>query len=163
MYFITLCTYQKQCIFGEIDGGKMILNQVGKLVKNEWLKSVDIRQEIELDEWVIMPNHLHGIVIILPVDASLAPLQKTGVAIRKPKSLSSFVAGFKASVTKKIKRICGDEKPLVWQRNYYETVIRNEQQLNRIRQYIDHNPLRWQDDPQKPSIRSSGCLIDFLF
>ncbi len=64
MYFITICTYRKQCIFGKIIRDKMILNQVGKLVKWEWLKSVEIRQEIDLDEWVIMPNHLHGIVII---------------------------------------------------------------------------------------------------
>ena len=111
-YFVTICTYKKQCWFGEIRNSKMILNQIGKIVAQEWLKSSEIRQEIELDQWVIMPNHLHGIVIIHNdlkigdhedkcdrniVDdkgASLAPLQ------RKPRSLSSFIVGFKSSVTK---------------------------------------------------------------
>jgi REP element-mobilizing transposase RayT len=185
MYFITICTYQKQCIFGEIIEDKMILNQVGNSVKREWLKSVNVRQEINVDEWVIMPNHLHGIVVIKQDDnnnstnlvgatdgvgatngmgASLAPLQnQKGVGVRKPKSLSSFIAGFKASVTREIKKVCRDKKPLVWQRNYYETVIRNEPQLNHIRKYIRYNPLRWNDDPEKPSIQNSDGFIDFLF
>lgn len=63
-YFITLCTHQKQYLFGEIVKDEMRLNQIGRVVRQEWLKSVNIRQEIELDEWIIMPNHLHGIVII---------------------------------------------------------------------------------------------------
>lgn len=170
MYFITICTYQKQCIFGEIFKGTMILNQIGNLVEREWLKSVSIREEIELDEWVVMPNHIHGIVIIHH-NNNLNDEKKniTGAInepkkrIRKPKSLSSFIAGFKASVTKEIKKLCRDEKPLVWQRNYYETVIRNEQQLNQIREYIRYNPLRWNNDPEKPSIQNSDCFIDFLF
>ncbi len=61
-YFITICTYKKQCWLGEIHQGEMVFNQIGKIVAQEWLKSSEIRQEIELDQWIIMPNHLHGIV-----------------------------------------------------------------------------------------------------
>ncbi len=122
IYFVTICTHQKQCLFGEIDRGKMFLNQIGNIVREEWLKSTRIRKEIELDEWVIMPNHLHGIVLIHNNDlkigdhedkrnrnivdykgASLAPLRNNVVNVfrqRKPRSLSSFIGGFKSSVTK---------------------------------------------------------------
>ncbi len=63
-YFVTICTYQKQCLFGEIIQEKMIRNQIGNLVVEEWLNSSEIRKEIEFDEWVVMPNHIHGIVVI---------------------------------------------------------------------------------------------------
>jgi REP element-mobilizing transposase RayT len=122
IYFVTICTHQRQCLFGEICDGKMSLNQIGKIVAQEWLKSSQIRQEIELDEWIIMPNHLHGIVAITANDkdanhdtganndrgASLAPLQRNGDGFgrRKPRSLSSFILDFKSSVTKRIKEIC---------------------------------------------------------
>jgi putative transposase len=64
MYFITICAYQRNCLFGEISNGVMHHNEYGQIVVEEWLKSAEIRQEIELGEWVIMPNHMHGIVII---------------------------------------------------------------------------------------------------
>ena len=75
IYFVTICTHKRQCLFGEIRNGKMILNQIGKIVAQEWLKSAEIRQEIELDEWIIMPNHLHGIVGIDKKDDGCIPLK----------------------------------------------------------------------------------------
>ncbi|MDJ0692227.1 MAG: transposase [Xenococcaceae cyanobacterium MO_188.B32] len=129
IYFLTICTYKKQCLFGEIHQRKMLLNQIGKIVAQEWLKSADIRQELRLDEWIIMPNHLHGIVVITNDDegagvegASLAPLQQDkspqGRSMqRKPRSLSTFVWGFKSSVTKRIKNICVEDNPCVWPKN----------------------------------------------
>ena len=162
-YFVTICTHQKQCLFGDLVDGKMLLNQIGKMVREEWLKSSQIRQEIELDEWVIMPNHLHGIVVIQNNNsinkkgASLAPLQ------RKPKSLSSFVAGFKSSVTRRIKIFCTQSNPRIWQRNYYESIIRNERHLNQIRQYIIDNPYKWAYDTEKPENDLQELLIDFIF
>jgi REP element-mobilizing transposase RayT len=202
IYFVTLCTYQRQCLFGEIHGGKMCLNQVGKLVAQEWLNSSKIRQEIELDEWIIMPNHLHGIVVItdegvnienqranigsegtrvegvigkgamgkdamgegaMGKGASLAPLRGDGWQRRKPKSLSSFIGGFKSSVTKRIRGLCEQSNPPVWQRNFYESIVRNERQLNQIRQYILDNPQKWDDDPEKPQNQAQDLLIDFIF
>ncbi len=68
-YFITICAYQRACLFGEIVDGMMQLNEFGQIVADEWLKSSEIRREIALDEWVVMPNHIHGIVFIQPVES----------------------------------------------------------------------------------------------
>lgn len=182
IYFVTLCTHQRQCLFGEINGGRMHLNQIGKIVAQEWLNSSKIRQEIDLDEWIIMPNHLHGIVVITKNDgvnigdegvnngggaknykgASLAPLREMSRQ-RKPRSLSSFIWGFKSSVTKRIKPICEYPNLVIWQRNYYETIVRDEQQLNQIRKYILNNPQKWNEDPEKPQNQFQKLLIDFVF
>ncbi|WP_204141832.1 transposase [Halomicronema sp. CCY15110] len=156
-YFITLCTFQRQCLFGQIIDGVMQLNECGQIVFEEWLNSSSIRQEIEFDQWVIMPNHLHGIVLITPVGAhGRAPLpepapRRVGVAYRKPRSLSSFVAGFKSATTKRINTARNSTGTPVWQRNYYEHIIRSEASCQRIRQYIHSNPATWQDDQLHPS------------
>ena len=170
IYFVTICTHKRQCLFGEIRDRKMILNQIGKVVTQECLKSAEIRQEVILDEWIIMPNHLHGIVAIdkkenfKGVDhfkgASLAPLQENR---RKPKSLSSFIGGFKSSVTKRIKTICEHSNPVIWQRNYYEIIVRDEKQLNQIRQYMINNPQTWDEDPEKNDNLSTEILTDLHF
>ncbi|MDJ0636071.1 MAG: transposase [Xenococcaceae cyanobacterium MO_188.B29] len=104
-YFITLCAEQRQCIFGDIIDGQMILNQYGAIIADEWQKSSVIRQEIELDTWVVMPNHFHGIVIINKntIGANgCSPLRDVSLPRMKPKSLSSLMAGFKSITTKKI-------------------------------------------------------------
>ena len=170
-YFITICTYKKQCWLGEIHQGEMVFNQIGKIVAQEWLKSSEIRQEIELDQWIIMPNHLHGIVWIKnPVGAQgLAPLPipypKHGAAYRKPKSLASFVSGFKSAVTTRINKIRQTPRIPVWQRNYYESIIRDEKGLNTIREYIIANPQKWSDDPENPQNNGQevGLILDLPF
>ncbi|MBD2306175.1 transposase [Chroococcidiopsis sp. FACHB-1243] len=152
-YFITICTYQKECIFGEVMDCQMRLNKVGCIVAEECLRSPTIRPGIELDEWVIMPNHIHAIVIftssvrILDSGAhnNCAPLR------RKPRSLSSLIAGFKSTTTKQINEIRQTPKISVWQRNYYERVIRNEASLNKIQQYIINNPFNWLHDLDNPT------------
>jgi len=104
-----------------------------------------------MDEFIIMPNHVHGIVIIkchLPVGANgRSPLQM------KPKSISSFMSGFKSSITKIVNQIRNTPGYPVWQRNYYEHVIRNEDDLNRVRQYIIDNPMKWLEDENNPANR----------
>jgi putative transposase len=148
----------------------MSLNQIGKIVAQEWLKSSEIRQEIELDEWIIMPNHLHGLVAIIKNDdgganhqgANHAPLRWDILRQRKPRSLSSFIGGFKSSVTKRIKEFCEQLNPVVWQRNYYESIVRDDRQLNNIREYIVNNPQKWDEDPEKPEDRFQELSIDFL-
>ncbi|MGL5836811.1 MAG: hypothetical protein ACRC1Z_26810 [Waterburya sp.] len=104
---------------------------------------------------MIWHNHLHGIVVIvennvvsskdrnLDKGASLAPLQGNMSWQRKPRSLSSFVGGFKSAVTRIIKGFCTQSSPLIWQRNYYESIVRDEENLNRIREYINDNPQKW--------------------
>ena len=164
LYFITICCYQRECLFGNIINSQMMLNNFGELVKEEWLKSAEIRKEIEFDEFVIMPNHLHGIVIINQeinnVDANnnvgangRAPLQKISM---KPKSLSSLIAGFKSAATKKINIIRNTHQNPVWQRNYYDHIIRNDESLARIREYLQNNLLSWENDQLHLTILLNG-------
>ena len=143
-YFLTIDTWQYECLFGEIVNSMMILNEMGELVSEEWLKTPEIRREIQLDVFQIMPNHLHGIIIINDVGAhGRAPLPNGSQPIRQPHSLGSFVAGFKSVTTKRINIFRDTPGAPVWQRNYYEHVIRSEDELEHIRQYILANPLNW--------------------
>ncbi|MCC6803038.1 MAG: hypothetical protein IT319_09150 [Anaerolineae bacterium] len=152
MYFITLCAHQRECLFGTVDdSGNVQLNTFGAIVQEEWLKTPSIRAEIELDEFVVMPNHFHGIVAIVDVGAhGRAPLQ-TPALYRPPRSLGALVAGFKSAVTKRINDQRGMSCARVWQRNYYEHVIRNESSLNDIRSYIQTNPACWAEDDENPA------------
>jgi putative transposase len=188
-YFITICTYQRLCLFGTVVDGVMHRNEYGEIIAEEWMKSREIRQEIEFGEWVVMPNHIHGIVIMnwaefpFHVGAQgLAPLQhvtpsstlpaelpskpipsQTGIAYRSPKSLSSFVAGFKMAATKRINNLRNAPGTPVWQRNYYENLIRNETSLTTIRHYILNNPQNWESDQLHPDVLSKWRRERFLF
>ncbi|MBN8705924.1 MAG: transposase [Bacteroidetes bacterium] len=161
-YFLTICAHNKQNLFGEIQNGELTPNQLGKIVVEEWIKSVDIRRELELYDWILMPNHFHGIIAIkspeicrgdrlvahsvmeceiqIPGDQPVAP---TGP---KSKTIGAFIAGFKAAVTTKINTLRHTPGAQVWQRNYYEHVIRNEPEFNRIKEYIQNNPMQWEED-----------------
>ncbi|HEY9639693.1 MAG TPA: transposase [Coleofasciculaceae cyanobacterium] len=162
-YFITICAHQRQCLFGAVMNGEMQLSEYGQIASNEWLRSQDIRQEINFDAWVIMPNHIHAIVLIQtsdlpqhPVGAPLpsgAPLRH-GIAYRRPRSLSSFVAGFKSTTTQQINIMRNAPGTPVWQRNYYEHIVRNEASLECLRQYIHNNSLSWQEDQLHPEVQS---------
>ena len=156
-YFVTICTWGKLCVLGQVGDGVMRLNEIGGVVQEEWLRTAAIRQEVELDVFQIMPNHIHGIVAITrsadqPVGAhGRAPLR------RAPKSLGALVAGFKSAATKTINQLRATPGNPVWQRNYYEHVIRNEKALNRIRQYILDNPAKWDEDPENPDVLRSNA------
>jgi REP element-mobilizing transposase RayT len=170
-YFVTICTHDRECLFGEIVDNEMILNDYGKIVCEEWFLSTKIRNEIELyeNEFVVMPNHIHGIVWVNSNDndfvnnvgatgrsplqnQNYSPLQNGHLANygkphgTKNKSLSSFIAGYKSSVTKRINQIRQTPGMPVWQRNYYERIIRDEIELDKIREYILNNPLNWETD-----------------
>ena len=165
-YFVTICTHLNQNLFGEITDQKMILNDIGLIVENEWKRTGEIRKEVTLDEFIVMPNHLHGIIIIdyvadhvgahgrapLPIISesqhSRAPLQ------RNPGSLGSLIAGFKSSATKKIINFRGTPDEPIWQRSYFDRIIRNEIELDCIRAYIRDNPARFK--PENHACNSSG-------
>ena len=170
-YFVTICTYKKQCWFGDVKRGEMQLNLIGQIVVQEWLKSSAIRQEIELDEWVLMPNHLHGIVWIQDQDQEMGDrieeLNQEGLH-RKPlqsRSLGSFINGFKCSVTRRVNLIRYHSDLPFWQRNYYESIIRDETHLINIKEYIRNNPQNWEDDAENPHNSSEWqkMLIDVRF
>jgi REP element-mobilizing transposase RayT len=183
-YFVTICTYQKQSWFGEIKNGQIYLNQLGKIVADEWLKTCKIRPNFKLDEWVIMPNHFHGIVIIndysgddqslgardapLDLGARDAPLDlgaRDAPLQQKPNSLSSCIAGFKSAVTKRINLLRQNTDTPIWQRNYYESILRDEKYLAVVREYIINNPKNWPNDRDYLPIdrQSQELYLDLLF
>jgi len=157
-YFITICTEDNKCIFGEVIKGVMLLNELGEIVREEWLKSAVIRKEIEFDEWIIMPNHVHGIVFIndhyfwekqLKGEDNSIQIGKS-LLIRLPKSLSTLVSGFKAAVSRRINEIRKTPGESVWQSNYNDHIIRDDRDLEIKRNYIIENPIRWEEDRLNP-------------
>jgi putative transposase len=154
-YYVTLVTQNRECLFGKIKDEEMILNVIGQIVREEWFRSAEIREEIRLfeDEFVVMPNHIHGIVWIIGdlVGATgRSPLQ-SGPKGPAPKSLASLIGGYKASVTKRINLLRNTPGQAVWQRNYYDHIIRNKEDANRIYSYIQFNLYMWQDDEENPA------------
>lgn len=145
-YFITICTYRKENILGYMIDGKIELNVLGKITVREWLKTLQIRKNIQLDEYMVMPNHFHGIIILTDNSKGVLQYAPTNEFRSPSQTIGSIVRGFKSAVTRQIKRLDYPFFYSVWQRNYYEHVIRNENELNLIREYIQNNPLRWQYD-----------------
>ncbi len=158
-YFITICTKYRECLFGEIKHKKMELNDLGQIVLEEWLNTQEIRPNIKCDIFVVMPDHFHGIIEILEYGVyrntphtprtTFIPnphITKTRIArFESPsKNLGSIIRGFKGAATKKINLHRNTPGQSVWQRDYYEHIIRNEIEYRRIHQYILKNPEKWQ-------------------
>lgn len=142
-YFVTLCAARRRPLFGTVVNGRMTLSQAGRIVGEEWLRSAEVRREIVLDEWIVMPDHLHGVVTIQAdgqadhaADRRGAP---TGAA---PRSLGAMIAGFKSASGRRINALLGTPGEPVWHRDYYDTVIRGADALANIRRYIRGNPAR---------------------
>lgn len=169
LYFLTLCCQDRACLFGEVQNDDMVLNPFGKIAYTEWQKTEQIRDHAKMHEFIIMPNHLHGIIEIthqkkenLSIGTFQSPSQTIG----------SIIRGFKIATIKKIKDLINNStgelgelrfapteftptekiKALnfkLWQRNYYERIIRNEHQYHAITQYILNNPKHWSNDKLK--------------
>lgn len=146
-YFITLCTHDRACMFGKIVNGEMQLNALGEIVRAEWELTGRLRPEIELGPYVMMPNHFHAIVWLI---------DRTGTARRAPSveqfgkpvagSIPTIVRAFKSAMTRQINAFRGTPGAPVWQRNYYEHIIRDESSYQTIAAYILNNPARWEQD-----------------
>ncbi|HXF47866.1 MAG TPA: transposase [Verrucomicrobiae bacterium] len=161
-YFITICTGNRESLFGEIIDGQMRLNDLGLIVQKVWDELPEHYPSIELDKFVIMPNHIHGIIIL--VGAGLKPALSTPRAGLKPaptgenskkRSLAEIVRAFKTFSARRINEFRRMPGLPIWQRNYYEHIIRNESSLNKIREYIKGNPLNWALDIENPAILSN--------
>ena len=147
-YFVTMYTHNKECLFGKVVDGKIELNNSGLLVQKWWLELKNKYPNIELDECIIMPNHLHGIITITKqtVGADLCVCPKRGEHAGSP--LRVMIQWFKTMSTNEYIRgiKSGRFVPFqqrLWQRNYYEHIIRNEKSFQRISQYIINNPRKW--------------------
>lgn len=149
-YFITICTRGRHCLFGQVVNSEMYLNEYERIVEREWLRNATIRPSVILDEFVIMPNHFHGIVVLTDARAThrVAPTERPNGPT--PSSIGAIIGQFKSIVTKGINVVRGTRGVLVWQRNYYEHVIRSEWDINRAREYIVNNPAHWAEDEYNP-------------
>ena len=148
-YFVTICTFESRNLLGEVHNREMFLNDAGRIVKRTWLEIPEHFLIADLDSFIVMPNHIHGILVLIDVGrgtACRAPTERFGKPI--PDSLPTIIRSFKAAATRRINILNNTPGATLWQRNYYEHIIRSEESLNRIRKYIDDNPLRWGEDPE---------------
>lgn len=149
-YFVTICTYDKKCLFGEVVKNQMKLSEIGGIAEKCWVEIPEHFDNVELDDFVTMPNHVHGIIVLrdMFVRAQYSEPRQNRFQHVIPKSLGSIVRSYKGGVT----RICHREGNLRfrWQRDFYEHVIRHDKDLNRIRDYIRDNPSNWDIDDHFP-------------
>ena len=174
-YFITLCVKNHRCVFGKVVRGKMRFSRYGTIVKEEWRRTGRKREEAKAGCYAVMPNHFHGILFIRGKSATRCRHSEKGTARRAPTnprnvprrfddgtprlrsfgkptrgSLSAVVRGFKSAVTHRVNRIRNTPGAVLWQRNYYERVVRDAKELDAIRKYILENPTRWAFDHNNP-------------
>ncbi len=166
-YFITVCTANRECLFGQILQRELDASPIGEIVLREWDKSFEMRQELFCDAFVLMPNHLHAILRIENAsvqthgrasylsNSSGTPAtpgemkthdRASVLPCRSPKSISSFMAGFKSSATKLINEYRNTPGQPVWQARFHDHIIRNDGEFQRISNYIINNPVNWRND-----------------
>ncbi len=142
-YFVTICTHARECLFAEFADERMILNDAGKVVQKIWDAIPVNYPGIETDLFVIMPNHIHGIIVIREPE-------KQGAMNCAP-TLGMVVRGYKARCTHAINAMRKTVGTPVWQRNYYERILRYDRELSSAREYIFNNPAQWDTDKNNPS------------
>lgn len=166
-YFVTICTRKHVCCFGDVVEGQVVLSPVGKIVAQELQRTANVRSNVSLDQWQIMPNHLHAILVVEGVttprwDALLRPTPSvetprggvsnpetfqrnvsTAKSGLRPSSLGSIIGQFKSACTKRI--WAAGVRDFAWQTRFYDHIIRSRKSLMKIRDYIAHNPLMWEN------------------
>ena len=143
MYFVTLCTRNRECLFGEIVDETMRLNPVGQIVTDSWTWLAQRYEHVELDEWVVMPNHLHGIVVI-------NDHCKGGSRTAPTKPIGRLIGAYKTVSTRQANTFWQTPGMLLWQRNYWERIVRDAAELLCIQEYICNNPAQWAQDKLHP-------------
>ena len=158
LYFIAICTWNHLHLFGEIQNDRMIVNRYGEIAELEWCRTDELRDNIKLHEFIIMPNHLHGIIEVFNCQgmnrgtAHRALLTKHGAPQKerfgKPSSntIPTIMRSYKGAVTKQIRELENNTALNIRQRNYYEHIIRDEDSCLKISEYILTNPLKWRLD-----------------
>lgn len=146
-YFVTICTKDRKKCFGEINDDKMVLNRYGEIVSN-YIEVIPLYyNNIDVDLYVVMPNHIHIIVIIESIDRTHVGTGHCPVPTARYGLLSKVIKSLKEIITKSIRKDFGDFD-FSWQRSFYDHVIRNEKSLNQIREYIINNPQKWAIDKE---------------
>jgi len=169
VYFVTICSAGKRPVFGSIRGERAVLSPAGEIVRSEWTALVERFARLVLDEFVIMPNHLHGVLAFVghaggasPAPTTTTTTTKPGGASLDPKggaspspTLFDVIGAFKSISTIKVNRLLGRRGVPLWQRSYYEHIVRTGEDLRKIQRYILENPLMWSLDTENPNRRSS--------
>ena len=169
-YFITVCTAARRCCLCDIAGTAISLTPAGRIVAAEWARSAELRPEVGFDGFVVMPNHVHGVLVLSPTVGAtrrVAPGRGSASPLRSgatPGSLGAIVGQFKAASARRINALRGTPGWVFWQRGFYEHVIRNQGDLEAIRTYIADNPPQWaldRENPERgqPEARQSGKVI----
>lgn len=148
IFFLTLITSKRSCLFGSIQNDSLKLSYIGEIVREEWLKSFYIRDEMFCDAWVMMPNHIHGIIRIEKSKTYFEnkPLQNPGKAYRPPRSIPSFVGCFKSAAIKHIWSQMNSLTYPIWEKGYISHPVSGSESLETFSQYINTNPATWKHD-----------------
>lgn len=169
-YFVTICTHARECLFGEIVDGEMRMNMFGEMVQNAWADLPNHYPNLVLDRFVVMPNHIHGVIVLVgaglkPAHHDDADIDRSGLVgpglnpraglkpaptLDKRHGLPEIVREFKTFSARRINEKRNIAGVPIWQRNYYEHVIRDDADYNRIAEYIATNPQRWIEDKLHP-------------
>ena len=145
-YYVTLCVQNRECLFGKIINGDIQLDERGQIIQKYWMQINKRFSHVFLDHFIVMPNHIHGIIIIND------HVTCRGEVTSPLSSLCNIIAWFKYQSTKHINKIHQTPGVRLWQRNYFERIIRNEKIYNRIIKYITNNPIMWDPDKENPMI-----------
>lgn len=153
---MTISTHENECLFGEIVNDEMVLNEAGRIVQSVWEELPVHFSGVELDSFVALPNHLHGVLFIESGSKDEESKPKGSATdtspVLRPRSLGAVIGSFKSAATKRINQNQDTPGRKVWLRNYYEHIIRDADDLIRIRKYISGNPTNWAQDPENSKI-----------
>jgi REP-associated tyrosine transposase len=174
-YFLTVCAHDKECAFGRVVDGQMRLNEFGQIVESCWLDTCHHYPSARPDIFIVMPNHVHGIIEILAPrnvraihELPAAKFQASPVGaihelplrmLRRGMLVPMIVGRFKMKAAKRINLVRNTPGRPVWQRNYFERIIRNEDELLKTREYVATNPFRWALDRENPEARHSQGVV----
>lgn len=152
-YFITICSFERQNIFGDIKNDEMFFSEIGKIVNQCWLDIPKHFRVNEIDSWVIMPNHIHGILTIQQDLFVVGNNHGCSLPVkRNHEMIPKVISMFKSSVTRIVRKNLDVDFP-IWQKSYYDHIIRSERSLEKIRQYIENNVYTWEKDTENIDIK----------
>jgi REP element-mobilizing transposase RayT len=166
IYFVTICAFERRTIFGSISSGVLIPSQAGRIVSEHWFDLPSHHVGLELDAFVVMPNHIHGILILnsLKINSLANPSGgNTGVGAglrpaRRNSGVPGIIRAFKTFSALKINSVRGATGNPVWQRNYFERVVRDGKEMEKVQRYVLENPARWEFDRENPDVKKPEIL-----
>ena len=145
IYFVTICTYQRAYLLGEVTRGKMVMNNAGKIVQQVWNELPVHYSDINIDHFIIMPNHIHGLIKLLEPNVGDG-FKPSTAEIRHSHGLSEIVRGFKSFSARRVNNVMNSKGVPLWQRSFYDRIIRSDDEHYAVIQYIQDNPKNWQED-----------------